>query len=297
MCCALRKFEVHRNLSLELRPADHSDSTVCISTAAPRPWRRAPKPGRRSVVSRWKCCPTRRCWPGSSTVPSRCICRACAGYTGWTFLMISPCETPCEILSFCWGAFSALIALVFTMPDNALLPRWRCSAMLVTAGALHRAPAPRAQLSVGGPFLTTRTGAACVLSVAGAFDNRNFIRPAGAALAGAEVLPPAPSAITAAEGLDGTGTAAAAAQIRITLLGALHRRSRVGTPVLKPQAGGGNAAALPGPPIAAPVGDARTAFSSSRNIRRPRVQAARPRSAGSSCCHPHRKPAGRHRAS
>src|SRR5579862_2342621 len=121
--------------------------------------------------------------------------------------MTSPSETPCEILSICCGAFAAFIAFVFTTPESAsvLAP----VAMLVTAGACSASCVSGCGLDwFDDPFWTISTGAASVFSAAGALA---LVSPssADAALAGAEVLTAGPSAVTAAEGLDGAVTTVA----------------------------------------------------------------------------------------
>src|ERR1700730_8937559 len=108
--------------------------------------------------------------------------------------MMSPCETPCEILSVCWGAFWALIALVSTMPDNALalVP----VAMLVAAGACSDSCTSGAGFGcVEDPLWTLKTGEGSVWSVAGALTTV-ISSAAGVVLAGIDVLAPGPSAIT-----------------------------------------------------------------------------------------------------
>src|ERR1700681_1587192 len=119
--------------------------------------------------------------------------------------MMSPCETPCEILSVGSGPFGALIAVVFTMPDKALV--LAPVAMLVAAGACSDSCTSASAFACAeDPLWTIKTGEAAVWSGAGALTTV-ISSAADAALAGTEVLAPGPSANTPAEGLDEEGTA------------------------------------------------------------------------------------------
>src|SRR5579863_6767813 len=68
----------------------------------------------------------------SWTAPCTCVCKARAGYTGATFLIRSPCDTPCDTRRVC-GPGCGTPDGIFIKPEIAWSPE--CESALTASGA------------------------------------------------------------------------------------------------------------------------------------------------------------------